>query len=253
MLDALYISAIGLQAQKEQLDATANNLANLTTPAFKRQSVDFSAILDRSPVPSAADAAAAGDTRPNRLQRFDLKPGEVHATGRPLDLAIVGAGFLQVELPDGKTGYSRGGSLHINADGGLSLAGGQALKADVRIPGGASNVQILQDGSVTAVLPNEANPTVLGQIDLATFTNAEALDYRGDGIFTAPDGMEPTLVRAGEENTQPFAAQSLEGSNVNMTDEMVSLMLMQRVYELNSRVAQVADELMGMSNGMVRT
>jgi flagellar basal-body rod protein FlgG len=127
------------------------------------------------------------------------------------------------------------------------------LKADARIPGGATDVQILPDGGVTAILRGDEVPTVLGQIELTMFTDPEALRYRGEGIFTAPDGVEPMQARPGEEGAGLLAARSLEGSNVDMTDEMVSLMLMQRVYELNSRVAQVADELMGMSNNMRRS
>jgi flagellar basal-body rod protein FlgG len=253
MLDALYISAIGLRAQQALLDATANNFANLNTTAFKGQSVDFSAILDRAPALSATDPGSTADARPNSLQRFDMTQGEVHATSRPLDIAIVGPGFLEVELSDNKTGYSRAGSLQVSADGGLSLASGQALKADVRIPTGATAVQIQADGSVTAQLPGESTPKVVGQIELATFANTGVLQYRGDGIFVAPEGTaDPTRSRPGEGGTEPLATQSLEASNVNMTDEMVSLTLMQRVYELNSRVAQVADELMGMANNLRR-
>jgi len=259
MLDALYIAAIGLQAQKEQLDAVANNLANVGTTAFKRQSVDFSAILDRASPASGADAIGATDNRPNRLLRFDSAPGEVHQTGRPLDVAIVGPGFFEVELPGDKVGYSRVGSLQVNADGALTLSTGQTLKADVRVPADAHDVRVLADGSVTAVLPGDAKTTdtttpatVLGQIELAMFTNPEALDYQGDGVYTAPDGLEPTRARPGEDGSTALAVQSLEGSNINLTDEMVTMMFMQRIYELNSRVAQVADEMIGMSNNMRR-
>lgn len=254
MLDALYISAIGLQAQKEQLDALANNLANVGTTAFKRQSIDFSAILDRAPAGRGIDAVDLAEARPNRLLRVDLAAGEVHSTQRPLDVAIVGAGFVEVELPGERTGYSRAGSLQIDAEGRLSLVSGHALKADVRIPGDASDVQIHRDGNVTAMLRGDESPTVLGQIELAMFANPESLQYRGEGVFTADDAdAEPLRARPGEEGAGELMAGNLEASNVRMVDEMVSLMLMQRVYELNSRVAQVADELMGMSNNMRRS
>jgi flagellar basal-body rod protein FlgG len=263
MLDALYISAIGLRAQQEQLNAVANNFANLNTTAYKRQSVDFAAILDRAAVSQGLDALSStgsltsvdpsnpANARPNSLLRFDLSSGAIHATGRLLDMAVSGAGFIAVDLPGNRTGYSRGGSLQVNAEGGLSLPTGQALKADVRIPSGAGNVQILADGSVTATVPGETTARVVGQIELATFTNPDLLAYRGDGIYMAPDGMaEPANARPGEQGTEPLVPQSLEGSNVDMTTEMVSMTLMQRVYELNSRVAQVADEMMGMANNM---
>jgi len=252
MLDGLYIAAVGLEAQQRQLDAAANNFANMSTTAYKRQSVDFSAILDRA---TTGVGVPADSTRvqaaPVNVTHLDLSPGSVHATGRALDVAIQGPGFIEVNLPDQRTGYSRGGSLQINVDGGLSLAGGQALKADIRIPNGAANLQIQSDGSVTASLPGEATTKVLGQIDVVTFTNPDALVYTGNGVFTAPDAIaEPTRAIPGQHGTQLLAPQSLEASNVDMTTEIVSMTLVQRTYQLNSRVAQVADELMGMANNM---
>lgn len=252
MLDSMYIAAIGLQAQKEQLDAAANNLANVNTTAFKRQSVDFAAILDRAPAGNEIETADGAHARPARVLRFDASVGKINATGRALDVAIAGPGFIEVALPGDKLGYSRGGSLQINAEGMLSLASGQPLKADIQVPGDATNIRILGDGSVTALLAGDEQPTVLGQIELASFDNAEALVYRGEGIFTAPDEVEPVRARPGEDGVGELKSQSLEASNVDMVDEMVSLLMMQRVYELNSRVAQVADEMMGMSNNLRR-
>lgn len=252
MLDALYVAAIGLEAQKAQLDALASNLSNLGTTAFKRQSVDFSAILDRTRAGRSDDAAPVGESRATTV-RVDLRQGEIHATGRALDVAIAGAGFLEVELPGERIGYSRAGSLQINPDGVLSTASGHALKVDIRIPGDARDVRILPDGSVLGTLAGDTDPTVLGQIELATFANAERLQYRGEGVFSAPEDVELMRVRPGEDGTEVLVVESLEGSNIRMTDEMVSLLLMQRIYELNARVAQVADELIGMSNNLRRS
>lgn len=252
MLDSMYIAAIGLQAQKEQLDAAANNLANVNTTAFKRQSVDFAAILDRAPAGNEIETADGAHARPARVLRFDASVGKINATGRALDVAIAGPGFIEVALPGDKLGYSRAGSLQINAEGMLCLASGQPLKADIHVPDDATNIRILGDGSVTALLAGDEQPTALGQIELASFDNPEALVYRGEGIFTAPDEVEPVRARPGEDGVGELKSQSLEASNVDMVDEMVSLLMMQRVYELNSRVAQVADEMMGMSNNLRR-
>lgn len=253
MQSALYIAAVGLQAQQQELNASSNNFANLNTTAYKRQSVDFSSILDVAPLGGSIPVNSRVDAQPNSIVRFDFTPGAIAATGRPLDIAISGQGFVQVELPDNSIGYSRGGSLQINADGVLGIASGEALKDDIRVPNGATSVQVLPDGSVVASLPGESAPKLLGQIELATFTNTDALQYRGNGIFTMPDASaQPVLSHPGEAGTSALAVQSLEGSNVDMTNEMVSLTLMQRIYELNSRVAQVADELMGMANNMRR-
>lgn len=253
MLDALYISAIGLEAQKQQLDTLANNLANLGTTAFKRQSIDFASILDRASGAAVLDPVGEADHRPARQWRVDLAPGDVRATGRALDIAIAGPGFLEVELPGEQTGYARAGSLVVNTDGALSLRSGQVLKADIRVPEGATDVAVRADGSVVATLPGDEQASVLGQIELAVFANPECLQYRGEGVFTVDDeSVEPMRARPGEDGTQPLATASLESSNVDMSDEMVSLMLVQRVYELNSRVVQVADELMGMTNNLRR-
>jgi flagellar basal-body rod protein FlgG len=253
MLDALYISAIGLRSQQDQLDVIAGNLSNINTPAFKRRSADFSSLLDRAPARAEAGSAMSAQPRPNRVALTDLSPGDLKPTGRALDVAIAGAGFFEIELANGETGYARTGSLHVNAEGGLSLASGHPIKVDLRVPAGASNVEIRDDGTVTATLMGDRDATVLGQLELANFANPERLQYRGEGVFTAPEGgAEPVRARPGEEGTGRLLAGNLEGSNVRMVDEMVSLMLMQRVYELNSRVAQVADELMGMTNNLRR-
>jgi flagellar basal-body rod protein FlgG len=249
MLDAFYISALGLQAQKEQLDVVANNLANVGTTAFKRQTRDFATLLDRVHGTESVQALEAeGSGLP--AQRLDFTQGEVHATGRALDVAIVGPGFIEVQLPGEQTGYARNGALQIGEDGALELISGQTLRADVRVPSGASDVRVLADGTVTALLAGDSDPSVLGQIELAMFSTPERLQYLGQGIFTAPDGIEPTHARPGEDGTSALVAESLEGSNIRMTEEMVSLMLMQRIYELNARVMQVADEIVGMSNNL---
>ncbi len=259
MFDAIYISAVGLEAQKQQLDAAANNLANVGTTAFKRQRVDFSALLDRAPASPAAElAAGASDASNTKLSpaqrlRVDLAQGELHATGRALDLAVQGAGFIEVENGSGTGLYTRGGSLQINADGLLALPDGRTLKADISVPPGASQLEIRGDGSVLALLPGDRAATVLGQIDLVTFTNPESLEYQGAGLFVARAGSsEPLRSRPLEDGAGKLVSGSLEASNVSMVDEMVSLMLMQRVYELNSKVLQAADELTGMANNLRR-
>jgi flagellar basal-body rod protein FlgG len=253
MFDAIYISAVGLQAQKEQLDAAANNMSNTNTTAYKRQRVDFSAILDRAPIRPSADTSPSGAEPVARKLRIDLAQGDLHATGRALDVAIFGAGFMEVEAGGGASAYSRGGSLQINADGMLALADGHALKADIRVPRGASSIAIKADGTVVATLPGDSAATVLGQIDLVTFANPESLEYQGEGLFMARAGAsEPVRARPSEDGAGKLVPGNLEASNVRMVDEMVSLMLMQRVYELNAKVVQAADEMTGMTNNLRR-
>jgi flagellar basal-body rod protein FlgG len=253
MMNALYISAIGLQAQKEQLDAIASNFSNVNTTAYKRRSVDFAAVLDRGMAARRSEAPASSESRPARQVRFDLAQGDLRTTGRALDVAVNGVGFIEVDLGGGASGYSRGGSLQVSADGLLTLPSGHALKADIRVPTGATALSIDPSGQVSAVLEKDRSATVLGQIELVSFANPEALEYSGEGLFVPrADSAEPTKARPGEPGVGRLVSGALEGSNVRMVDEMVALMLMQRVYELNTKVAQAADELMSMTNSIRR-
>lgn len=252
MLDAFLVSAVGLQAQKDQLDTIANNLANTNTVAYKRRTVDFSGLLDRTAAPAGVSAQTAEAARPSGI-RVDMVQGEVRTTGRPLDIAITGPGFIEVSLRDGRIGYSRGGSLQVNADGLLSLPSGQVLKADIRIPTGATGVEVMPDGSVRAQLKGDAAPSVLGQIELVNFTSSDALVPLGAGLFELRDAnTEPARAWPGEEWAGELSVGAVEASNVRMVDEMVHLMLAQRVYELNAKVAQAADEMMGLTNSLRR-
>lgn len=256
MMDALYISAVGLQAQKAQLDAVAGNFANAGTTAYKRQAVDFASALDRVAAAAAGgpDASPGSASAGGRVLRFDLAQGELRATGRPLDVAIAGPGFVEVELDDGRVGYSRLGALQLSDDGLLALPSGVPLKADVRVPAGATGLEIRPDGSVAARLDGDGESSPLGQIEMVQFANPQSLVYRGEGVFVPREGAaEPLRARPGEEGGGRLMAGQLEGSNVRMVDEMVSLLLMQRVYELNAKVVQAADELMGLTNNLRRS
>ena len=252
MLDAFWVSAVGLQAQKDQLDTVASNLANTNTAAYKRRSVDFASLVGR--VASVPDVAGAGaSTSTTGAVRIDMAPGEVRATGRPLDVAITGIGLFEVSLPDGRVAYSRGGSLQINEDGMLTDPSGHVLKADIRIPRGTTFVEVLPDGTVQALLEGDKAATRLGQLELVAFHSSDALAPVGNGLYELRHtAMEPARAWPGQDWAGTLAARSLEGSNVRMVDEMVGLMLAQRVYELNAKVAQAADEMMGLTNSLRR-
>jgi flagellar basal-body rod protein FlgG len=249
-MNSFFVSAVGLQAQKEQLDVIATNIANTNTPGYKRKTVDFAGLLDRTLSPEAASAAgrATAGTSPTRV---DMASGEARPTGRALDIAIVGNGLIEVQLADGGIAYSRGGSLQVDANGMLALASGQVLKADIRVPGEATAVEVLPNGTVQAMLADDAQPTQLGQIELVSINNPEALRPLGGGLYEAGDtSTDVSRAVPGESWAQPLAVRSLEASNVRMVDEMVNLLLAQRVYELNAKMAQAADEMMGLTNSL---
>jgi flagellar basal-body rod protein FlgG len=252
MLNALYISALGMHAQKSQLDVVSNNLANANSVGYKRERVDFSAMLDRQAqgISADADTGATGNLSPLRR---DLSQGELRNTGAVLDVAINGLGVLEVNLSDDRVGYIRGGSLRINQDGYLTTADGHLLKADVRIPAGAVDLKIDAKGVVSAKLGNDSKAVELGRLQLVSFANAEDMDYLGSGLFVAGKDKAPALKGyPDEDGLGSLASGVLEMSNVKLVDEMVTLMLAQRVYELNSKVVQAADELMSMTNNLRR-
>lgn len=252
MLNSFYVSALGMQAQKSQLDVVSNNLANANSAGYKRERVDFSAMLDRQVQSVANDDKSAKAAVLSSLHR-DLSQGEFRATDSVLDMAINGQGMLEIVLPEDRPGYVRGGSLKINSDGFLTTAAGQLLKSDVRIPATASDLTIDTKGVVSARLGTDTQRTELGRLQLVQFSNMDALNYLGNGVFSAPDGLEPSLKGSPEEDgLGAIASGKLEMSNVKLVDEMVSLMMAQRVYELNSKVAQAADELMAMTNSLRR-
>lgn len=257
MLNSLYVSALGMHVQKSQLDVVSNNLANANTAGYKRERMDFSSVLDRQAVSASVEASgaaanAAGQVAQASLRR-DLSQGELRATDSALDLAINGAGFIEVQGTSDQSAFIRGGSLRIDADGYLATADGRVLKADIRVPAGASQLSIDSKGVVTARIGNDAQPTELGRLSLVAFANPDALVYLGNGLFEAgADQSDPVRGQPEEDGLGSIASRKLEMSNVKLVDEMVSLMMAQRVYELNSKVIQASDELMSLTNNLRR-
>jgi flagellar basal-body rod protein FlgG len=255
MNDALRIASIGLEAQRTQLDTIAQNVSNVNTPGYKRARVEFSSLLDPGTATSAG-LSSVEKSSPNAPARvsFDLSQGELRPTESALDIAISGAGFIEVTLENGKTGLIRGGSLVVREDGQLATRDGLPLKADIRIPEGAGGIEIARNGDVIVRLRGESNPTLLGRISLVAYASTETLEYLGQHMFAATEKSgNPTSAIPGEMGLGVLRSGFLEASNVKIVDEMVSMMLAQRVYGLNSKVAQVADEMMSLTNNLRRS
>lgn len=255
MSDALHIAATGMQAQQLQLEAIASNMANVSTPAYKKTRVSFADLVVRDTAATAASQAparaGAGVSAAAITRVFDA--GEIRKTESPFDVAIQGEGFLEVMLADGARGFTRGGTLKVNADGQLATVAGHPLKPGVHVPSGAQDLVILADGRVQVRMTGQSTPMEIGQLELVRLANPHALRVQGDGIYrhteAAGDGMG---ARPGEEGVGTLAQGFLEGSNVKLVDEMVSLMIAQRSYEASVKVVQAADEMMGLVNGLRR-
>jgi flagellar basal-body rod protein FlgG len=250
MLNSLRIAEIGLQAQKAQLDAVAQNLTNASTPAYKRVAVDFSTLLAPARAVAAPENGTAAPSQPIPYH-IDLTSGPIQQTGDPLDIAISGNGFIEVAGTDGKNFLWRGGHLQVTTDGLLATSDGNVLAGDVRVPSGVSSLQIAKDGTVTGVLPGDASAVTLGHIELVATTNSNALHYLGGGLFDLPtDARQVLRGQPGQNGLGTLSSGYLEQANVQLIDETVNMMLAQRVYELNAKIVQASDEVMGLTNSL---
>ncbi len=259
MNGAFFIGATGLRTQEQALDAAANNIANINTPGYKRAEVRFSELVP--PPADAADpanlvigggqtAGLSGVTAISTSRIFTQ--GELRPTGKALDLAIQGEGFIEVLGPDGQEMLWRGGALKVNADGFLATANGAPLKALIAVPAEATQLTIGRDGRVLATLDGQAAPAEIGRIDLVTVRDTSSLAILGDGFYRAETPGDLSASQPGVEGAGQLVQGSLEASNVELTNEMVSLMLTQRAYAANSQVIQAGDQLMSIANGLRR-
>jgi flagellar basal-body rod protein FlgG len=251
MMDALYAAATGMQAQQTGMDVVANNLSNANTVGYKRDRMDQ---VDLGYQPFALPTGQTGQvglgSAPGAVGK-ETDQGEFQDTGRNLDVAIEGEGYLQVTRADGTLAYTRAGDLQIDAQGRLALPGGELLQPRVTVPAGAKDVAIAGDGSVTATV-NGANK-VLGQIKTATFTNPAGLESLGGNLSrpTANSGAAQ-LGTPGTGTRGSLASGKLEGSNVEIATEMIDMIFAQRAFEANSKVVSASDEMLGLANTMRR-
>ena len=255
MNDALYIAATGMQSQQLNVDTIANNMANVATPGFKRGRVNFQDLMYRDAAGAALDATNAptvphgsGVAAGSLLKFFGA--GEIKPTENPLDLAIRGEGFLEVQLADGSTGYWRGGSLQVTSEGWLATSEGHLLKPQISVGRDGKGWAIAADGRVTS--HDAAGRNVdLGQLELHGFSNPAGLKALGDNVYRPTEQSGESIVsRPGVDGAATLVQGAQEQSNVKLIDEMVNLMLAQRAYEMNVKVIQAADEMLGMSNNL---
>lgn len=256
MNGAFHIGAIGLDAQQRALDVIANNITNANTPTFRRSSVRFSEVL----ATGAGNGALAADLGESMVTTAGVRSdalfmineqGRVQSTGRPLDLAIEGQGFIELMGPGGQTLLWRGGTLQVGEDGGLQGAGGLPLKAAISVPTDAETIQIGADGVVRAVVGG-GEPVEIGQIMLVKITDAATIERLDGGLYQVDDPSRLIEARPGEDGAGLLAQGAIEGSNVEITAEMVQLMMVQRAYAANAQIVQAADQLMAIANGLRR-
>jgi flagellar basal-body rod protein FlgG len=259
MFDALYVGATGMRGHQLQIDTIAHNLANLNTVGFRRGVASFSEV---SAALSATATQAGGPEFATSLMRgagvfgtvvSSSAPGAMKETGDALNVAIDGAGFIEVIRADGTPAYTRDGTLKINEDRMLTSADGSLLAAQIQLPPDATGLTIHQDGRVTVKVPDGDEDLEIGQIELVAFPNAAALQAVGANLHVAPaNAGEPQVALPGESGLGVLKQGFVESSNVQLTDELVTLMLAQRAFELNARVVQAADQMLSITNSLLR-
>lgn len=262
MIRALYTAASGMNAQQTNIDNVAHNLANVNTNGFKKSRVEFEDLVYQTTRVAGTPNTSTTET-PIGLEiglgtravgtARDFATGNLKSTGNPFDLAIEGAGFFQVTLPDGRIGYTRAGALHPNQQGVLSTAEGYPLDPQITIPQDATTVSISKQGVVSVSLAGQSAPQEIGTIQLATFQNPAGLQALGSNLFTTTTASgEPITGVPGTEGTGTVAQNYLEESNVSVVEEMINMILGQRAYEANSRVVRTADEMLQQVNNLAR-
>jgi len=263
MFRSLYTAASGMIAQQLNLDNVANNLSNASTAGFRRRRLQFEDTLYQNMVMPGSAATqqttvAAGlqvgmGSRASASEVIQAQ-GDFTQTDNPLDLMINGQGFFQVTTPSGQIAYSRSGTFHLDAQGGVVTADGNPLSPAITIPQGATNISIGSDGTVTVTLPGQTQAQQIGSIQLAYFTNPGGLNSVGNNLFLATTSSGDPIVGTpgGSEGLGTIQQGMLEQSNVNVVDEFIQMILAQRSYESNSRVVRASDEMYEDLNNITR-
>ncbi len=254
MINSLWISKTGMQAQQTQLDVISNNMANVSTNGFKRASAVFEDLMYQN-----LRQVGAADTEQNNLPTGlqvglgvrtvatsrQFSQGSLQQSGNQLDIAINGQGFLQVTLPDGTTGFTRDGSLQVDSQGRLVTSSGLAIAGDITVPAEAQSVTIGSDGVVTAKVPGNAQPQQLGNIELASFINPAGLEPKGQNLYTETVASgNPVTGAPGTAGLGTLMQGYVETSNVNVVQELVTMIQTQRAYEMNSKAIQTSDQML---------
>ena len=254
MMRSLWISKTGLDAQQTNMDVIANNLANVSTNGFKRGRAVFEDLLyqtlrqpgaqssQQTQLPSGLQIGTG--VRPVATERIYTQ-GNLQQTSNPLDLAVNGQGFFQVLLPDGTTAYTRDGSFHTDSQGALVTSSGFHVQPSITIPANTLSVTIGRDGIISATRAGSAAPTQVGQIQLVNFVNPAGLQSMGENLLleTAASGT-PNANTPGTNGLGLINQGYVETSNVNVVEELVSMIQTQRAYEINSKAITTSDQML---------
>jgi flagellar basal-body rod protein FlgG len=251
---ALHVARTGLDAQSTRMQVIANNLANVNTTGFKRDRAAFETLAYQ--VMTAPGSASSSQTNyaiglnvgtgvaTTGTARIETQ-GSLITTNNALDLAIEGGGYFQIQMPDGRIGYTRAGDFNLSSEGTIVTPDGMPVQPQIQIPDGATSISVGADGTVTAQIAGQATTTELGRIETARFLNPAGLQAIGNNLLveSAASGA-PQVGAAGAEGRGSIRSGALEASNVNVVEELVDMIETQRAYEVNSKMIQATDEML---------
>jgi flagellar basal-body rod protein FlgG len=254
MINSLWIAKTGMEAQQMQLDVISNNLANSSTNGFKRASAVFEDLMYQN-LRQAGSSSSEQSQLPTGLQvglgvrtvatSRSFSQGALQQSGNKLDVAVQGNGFFQVTMPDGTTNYTRDGSFQVDSQGRLVTATGLPIANGVTVPANATSIAIGGDGIVTAQIPGNVAPQSIGTIALASFINPAGLDPKGQNLYAeTPASGQPNSGTPGSNGLGALMQGYVETSNVNVVQELVTMIQTQRAYEMNSKAIQTSDQML---------
>lgn len=244
MIRSLYTAATGMIAQQTQIDMTSKNISNINTIGYKKQRAEFADLM------SPAGIEVGLGVRPTAIAKM-FTQGNFKETGNPLDMAITGNGFFQIQLPDGTTAYTRNGSFKLDNAGNVVNSDGYKLLPKIVIPENVTKISIGVDGIVKVIQAGATAMTQVGQIELSNFVNPAGLRGLGDnnyintGASGDPINSTPGLNRLGQTRQQ-----FVEMSTVQLVEEMTDLIAGQRAYEANAKAIVTSDEMLQTVNGL---
>lgn len=261
MIRSLWTGTTGMHSQQLNIDVIANNLANVSTSGFKKSRADFQDLLYQAIKVPGSQSSTDTESPTGILVGLGVKPaavskvftqGDLIQTENELDVAIEGQGFLQIEMPNGNTGYTRSGALKRDSNGRLTNSDGYPILPAITIPDGSRQITIGESGIVSAIVGDDTVSTEVGTIELASFTNNGGLAAIGKNLFveTAASGTAQTGT-PGTDGNGTLLQTFLEGSNVNIVEELASMITTQRAYEINSKTIQTSDEMMQTTNNLI--
>lgn len=248
------IASTGMLAQQLNVEVISNNIANLSTTGFKRQRAEFQDLLYQNMRAPGATSSDANTIVPVGVQigigvktaavyRIN-EQGNLTQTQNPLDLAIEGKGYFQVQLPNNTTAYTRAGSFQLNAQRQIVTADGYLVIPNIAIPQGTTSITVDQSGQVQAQVAGQTQPQTVGQLQLSVFANEAGLTALGQNLLQETQASgQPTNANPGVNDTGIIQQGFLETSNVNVVNEITNLITAQRAYEMNSKVIEASDQM----------